>query len=396
MVPRRPLSVFRAFCGLIVCLGCLTAVAQESSPLAIRIPRIALGLTPASSLAESPAELPAPTADARGQVELVTERYPDGTVKIERQVTQDAEGNYVNHGSFTMFDRQGMILRSGQFRNGKQHGEWIRYFQAGEGTLFSGDLAGQFPGPFVSKAVFLDGQLHGTWTIMSRTRRKIIEWQFENGVRNGNSTWWYPNGQQRRQVMYKEGEPNGQFLEWNPDGTLATKANFIDGRVLTKKTKWYGPGQKFYEGSYLTTQDFIEPTFDWWNGTSTSISIDQSGPDLKHGTWAAWYRNGQKKVEGQYREDVPNGEFTWWYESGQKQAEGEYADGLESGTWITWHPNGLKESVGEYTAGVLTGKWMRWAPDGKLAEIHDFSLEPLEQGKERADSDVQRGDDHST
>ena len=43
-------------------------------------------------------------ADDGAEIEVIRERYPNRSVKIEREVTQDAEGNYVNHGSWKMWD----------------------------------------------------------------------------------------------------------------------------------------------------------------------------------------------------------------------------------------------------------------------------------------------------
>ena len=49
----------------------------------------------------------APTGEGivdAGKVELVTERYPNGKVKIEREVGQDAAGNYINQGSYKIYN----------------------------------------------------------------------------------------------------------------------------------------------------------------------------------------------------------------------------------------------------------------------------------------------------
>ena len=441
MVRCGRVSILRSACGLIILLACLTAVAQESPRLAsvpealaqtpTLAPRLTKGipevrgeetLTPAPMpLARIPgaldeeaptpaplvasgipvplADVPAPealdgaleessdmpldepvvrTADPSAEIELVRERYPDGAVKIERQVTRDIEGNYMNHGTFTMYDPHGAILRTGEYRNGKQHGLWTRYFDEGDGDLFSRKYSKQFPGPFVSEATFVDGKLHGAWTITSRTRRKIIEWHFDSGTRHGKSTWWYPSGEKRREVDYNGGELDGEFLEWGLDNKLVTKAPFVGGRLLTRKVKWYAPGKVFYEGSYLLSREVSVPLYDWWNGTATAVTLGESGPDHKHGPWTSWYRNGQRKVAGRYREDVPVGKFTWWYENGQKQAEGEYVDGEQASTWITWYPNGQKQSTGQYDHAVPVGKWMRWEANGKLTEVHDYTLNPLE------------------
>ena len=45
-----------------------------------------------------------------------------GAVKVERQVVQDAAGNYVNHGLWSQFDEKGRLVARGEVLVG---GTWI-------------------------------------------------------------------------------------------------------------------------------------------------------------------------------------------------------------------------------------------------------------------------------
>ena len=65
-------------------------------------------------------------------VETITERYPDGTTKISRQVTQDTDHNYVNHGAWTGWNQRGEKLSQGEFRLGRRHGRWTRLYTLSE------------------------------------------------------------------------------------------------------------------------------------------------------------------------------------------------------------------------------------------------------------------------
>jgi antitoxin component YwqK of YwqJK toxin-antitoxin module len=313
------------------------------------------------------------------ETDLVTQRYLGGSPKIERQVAQDAEGNYVNHGTYTMYSADGKVLKKGQFRNGKMHGRWVQYFDRDEGNLFSA-ADNQFTGPFVSEATFEDGQLHGAWSIKTIAGRQIAQWSFDRGACSGKWTWWHSNGEKRREITYSSGTPDGEILEWGRDGKPCARASYLNGKHLTKTVEWYAPGQKHYEGYYLRNEATSEPSLDWWTGTAAATPAIELGPPQKHGLWTAWYPNGNKQVEGTYDRDAPQGKFTWWYESGEKQAEGEYRAGTKHGTWTTWHPSGMKESAAQYQEGALVGKWMLWKADGKLVETRDFR----EQGEPAA------------
>ena len=328
--------------------------------------------TPASPASDS-------TVAEEQKSELVTERYPSRALKIERQMVLDDESNYVNHGLYKEYDSDGSLIRAGEYRMGKQEGRWIQYFKADEGCLFSGKLSSQFPGPFVSEADFAGGKLHGTWTITSRAGRKVIEWQFERGVRQGRACWWHPNGERRRDGKYERGVPVGTFEDRGSDGKMVRSVTFVDGRVLVKKIHWHNKNQKAYEGTVLAGRDIPDESFDWWNTTVTTGLTSTSCPEQKHGRWISWYPNGQTKIEAQYRKGEPVGKFVWWYENGQKQAQGEYAGGLRTGTWTTWHLNGMKESFGEYADGEIAGRWAQWEPSGKLIRMCNSSEESSDQ-----------------
>jgi antitoxin component YwqK of YwqJK toxin-antitoxin module len=326
-----------------------------------------------SAVAPAPAPAPAPSATSDAEGELVTERYADGSVKIERQVTKDAAGNYVNHGTYTAYAPDGTVQKTGVFQNGKQQGKWTQSFAKDEGHLFAADHDTEFQGPFVSEATFIDGQLDGTWTVKDRNGQNIVEWNFDHGARNGKWSWWYPNGDKRLEATYKNGNLEGEVLEWSQGGQLGSKTSYVDGKRLDKVVGWYTLGQKHFEGNYLRAVHMPDPSYDWWKGSITTVAAAPAGEDQKHGTWTEWYRSGNKKTEAQYDHNIAVGKFVWWYENGQKQAEVEYQMGVYSGTFTTWHPNGLKESQAEYRNGELVDKWMHWDADGKLVEMRDPS-----------------------
>ena len=363
-------SLIRVAGTLIVVMAWLSAQPDGSSQAqAATNARPTQGTGASVSPAPSPALVSDGAATSEGNIEQVAERYPNGKIKIERQVTKDASGNYVNHGTYTRYDIDGKVQRTGTFLNGKQHGSWTQSFAKDEGHLFVMDPEGEFRGPFASQATFNDGQLDGVWTIKDHNGQNIVEWTFDNGTRNGKWTWWYSNGQKRLEATYQNGKLDGEEMEWSRNGKLIAKNTYIDGRHLTATVGWYTLGQKHFEGYYLSVVKMPEATYDWWDGTVTTAATTPTGEDLQHGVWIEWYQSGNKKTEAHYDHGVATGKFVWWYENGQKQAEVDYQAGVPSGIWMTWHPNGLKESQAEYHNGQQIGQWMHWDANGKLIEV---------------------------
>ena len=129
--------------------------------------------------------------------ELIKERYPNGSVRIERRATQDAQGNYVNHGSWKMWDEKGNPIAQGSYDMGNRTGTWTRWYRnAADAELFSKSPYSQYPAPYISQASFKHDQLDGLWTIHDGKMRKISQIRFADGKRHGTATWWFQLGPQ--------------------------------------------------------------------------------------------------------------------------------------------------------------------------------------------------------
>jgi antitoxin component YwqK of YwqJK toxin-antitoxin module len=351
------------------------AAAADGTPSALGAPAEAAPLT-----TEQSTDAVADEGDANSEV--IRERFPNSSVKVERHVTQDAEGNYYNHGLWTEWDEKGRLVGSGEYRYGKRNGRWLRWYGTTETPMLSGPLYKDFQSPFVAEATFEDGALHGTWKVFDSKNRKVSEWDFEHGERNGKSVWYFPNGQKRREVDYKQGEIDGEVIEWGPDYKVALREKYVDGRRLAPQVDNYSPGQKKSEGWILFAKEITKSNYDFWNGVATIQVVSTEGANQRDGLWTWWHKNGQKQMEGRYEADLPMSKFTWWYPNGQKQLEGEYANGKQQGKFTWWHPSGQKQLEGAYIAGVLSGKWSRWNADGRVVEMGDYSADGKQLAQE--------------
>ena len=80
--------------------------------------------------------------------------------------------------------------------------------------------------------------------------------------------------------------------------------------------------------------------------------------------------NGQKEMEGNYKDGKQDGLETAWHENGQKQFEINYNDGEPNGLEVYWYKNGQKEVEANYKDGK---------PDGLYLEWHENSKKKLEE-----------------
>lgn len=357
---------------------------------AIAVLRIAVAITflPSSNAEELPFPPPRPSLDALEQIrgvvsnrlppntasrevgELITERYPNRAVRLQRQVVQDADRNYVNHGSWTMLDPKGQVIAQGDYRNGKQHGPWMRIMPE-----FPAVNPG-FQAPFISQAEFDNGELHGTWAIVDAQQRVVGSWQFSRGQLDGAATTWYPNGQQRREMNFARGIPDGESTAWKPDGKIWAREFYRDGKQLVPVVTWHDGKQKESEGWIVRSNFTIHANLDWWNGKIEVTREQTTGEDLKTGKWTEWYANGTVKFEGTFEAGKPAEQHVWWHPNGQKMLAGTYDSGMQEGRWTEWHATGMKQVEGDYIAGVKNGTWTTWSEDGLVADVQHIKAGP--------------------
>jgi antitoxin component YwqK of YwqJK toxin-antitoxin module len=56
--------------------------------------------------------------------------------------------------------------------------------------------------------------------------------EYKNGIKNGNSTWYFKNGQIRQIVPYKNNQADGAFREYYENGNIKTKMNYKENKVV--------------------------------------------------------------------------------------------------------------------------------------------------------------------
>ena len=142
--------------------------------LQLRVPQSFSSASSAAQLDEhgTPA---ACAVQAYDEVEVIRERYPDGKIKIERQVTLDADGNYVNHGPWKLYSPSEIIIAEGQYDMGKRVGNWTRWLGKNDSKVFAQQPFKSFKPPFASQATFTDGVMDGEWLVVDADNNKMLQ-----------------------------------------------------------------------------------------------------------------------------------------------------------------------------------------------------------------------------
>ncbi len=308
--------------------------------------------------------------------ETVRERYADGHTKIEREVTLDKAGNYVNHGDWRMLDPAGKLLAEGRYDMGQRVDMWKRTHAREESPVLDEFPFNKFAAPFTSLATFVAGQLEGDWVINDANGRQCSRISLVRGKRHGKATLWQPDGQVYREASFQRGVANGDVLQRDAQDQLITVATYVDGHQLVNKVTNFSESEiKESEGSYLAAMSSETSPDDFWELRFAEYATH--GEDQRHGAFKHWYANGQLKLEGNFQFDRESGPFVWWHANGQKAVEGGFVDGQQDGRWVWWHGNGQKASQGNYHYGTLVGTWRQWDAEGRLAQTQEYQKERL-------------------
>ncbi len=299
--------------------------------------------------------------------ELITERYANRAVKIQRAVKQDEQRNYVNHGPWMMWDPQGRVIAQGEYLHGRREGQWFRTLAS-----FAG-VQGDFQPPFTSQATFEQGRLHGMWTVVDSQNKIVGSWEFKQGVLDGSATIWYPGGQQKQEMAFRDGLPDGESIAWKQDSTIWAREYYRRGKQLVPLVNWYDKEHKESEGWVLRSNIEWSTQVDWWAGTIEVTRNETAGEELRVGKWTEWHINGTVRYSGTFEQGLPVGEHSWWHQNGQRLLSGVYRDGQRDGRWTKWHANGQKQEEGSFLTGAKDGEWIAWSDTGEVIRTEQLA-----------------------
>ena len=85
------------------------------------------------------------------------------------------------------------------------------------------------------------------------------------------------------------------------------------------------------------------------------------------------YDNGQVKMDGWMMNDKRVGLWIAYYENGVRWSENEFRDGFKEGKSVTYYPNGIMRYRGHYIEDIKAGTWQFYDENGKVVKEEDFN-----------------------
>lgn len=123
---------------------------------------------------------------------------------------------------------------------------------------------------------------------------------------------------------------NTTLMLWYPEGPKKEQYTYKDG-VLQSAVGWHRNGQKRFEGNFKDNH--------------------------KQGLWKAWYANGQQVWQGHFIENKREGQWVFWYTSGKLKAQGNYKNDKKQDIWSYYDREGRKIQQQQYKEDEKIAQW---------------------------------------
>lgn len=183
---------------------------------------------------------PAIVLDSLPAITVITGNYKDG----EKQ------------GIWTFYDLDGELIAQGELQGNNQVGNWLEkrreIFISQASIINHGNIE-------TSKVYYLEshytqnglrnGKSTGYQTQAKET--KMIEIDYQNGLKNGTRIMYYPDGKLHIKADFAQGKRNGLYEAWAKNGKKIMETSFKDDLFHGKFTKWTATGKVHYAGKYI-------------------------------------------------------------------------------------------------------------------------------------------------
>ena len=187
---------------------------------------------------------------------------------------------------------------------------------------------------------------------------------FKEGKKEGQWKFYYYTGDLEKVSQYVNDSLNGKYEYYFDNGKLSTEGYFKNNQKTGVWTWYTNKGTRDMSGTFKNGKQ--EGTWTYWYPSGELSYTAQFKEDKKDGNWNYYYRDGSKFKVGSYKNDEKNGKWETWYENGTLLMTGNYSNGKEEGEWLNHWENGKLKNKSTFKAGELNGEWLSYYPSGKL------------------------------
>jgi len=233
--------------------------------------------------------------------------FPDGTLQYEGAFVDDVpvgihkeyneQGKLITAREYT---QEGLVLGEGLFdENGLRTGNWKLY--------------DPYLNYYFSEGSYLNGKKDGQWTYFYPNGRKEQDGFYSEDKPDREWIWFYETGIKKREEVYVFGKREGPYTEYDSVENVILKGEYFDD---VRVGDWY------YQVGDIT---------------------EKGGYDLgeKNGDWKLYYNFIDKlRFAGEFKNGDAIGMHKWYYPDGKVELAGEYRAGKKHKDWKKFNEDG--------------------------------------------------------
>jgi len=288
--------------------------------------------------------------------------YPDGNLYAEgfyRNGALDTRDTLVlpeqgRIGKWTFYYAGGSIKKVGSYEDELMMGLWHFYteggvldgkgkYHGGDGSQLGasgvpmhgrdGDWSFYYPnGKLRSFYEFLEGELHGISLSYFESGNLRSESFYEHGAQDSSSYGLHDSGNLWYRVNYEDGDRIGSQEEWYDNGQASSTWTFVDGQPQGKQFGWFENGQMMYVRAF--DQGKEKGVYQAWH-MNGNLEFEKTLIDgVVNGISKAWYENGQLKYTVDYIDGEIQKDITFWDEAGNISTEALVKVETSHGTFV--------------------------------------------------------------
>jgi antitoxin component YwqK of YwqJK toxin-antitoxin module len=329
---------------------------------------------------------------------------PYTKTKIHEAYTTLPTPPYPIHGVYKEWDQSGVLMKEITFQNGKKHGPYKVFINAGMASIWGKENVGKL----YSVTNYSNDKLNGvdqmysykngkaqivlqkTWLNEKQVKEeawtddgnpikliqpdgpcfenyesggKRFEYTLKAGKFEGKYTSWYPDGKVEVSTNYKDDKKNGKHIEYGKNGKPEFEATFVNDKMSGVVTLWYPDGtvRKTVYYDPVTFNLVEEKEFSTKGVLKFHRSI-VSGNKTKAITYDSI--SGTRSLEEEELSDpntgkyVKHGRVIQYWSNGAVALEAQYQNGKLNGNYKQLDPEGEIVSSGETKDGRTVGEWI--------------------------------------
>lgn len=336
--------------------------------------------------------------DRLEQFQKINFLEPQPYQKVLRIYARDSQGNV--RSIVTSYYPNGNTKQLLEILNGRALGSYREWHENGNPSLLAKVIGGNADITMAAENSWL---FDGVTQVWDEDKHLTAEIPYSQGVLEGLSIYYHPNGQVWKRIPYRKGQVDGTIEIYRDTGELLQQMAHVQGQRHGTSTRYWGLNQlasqeeysqgKLENGQYFDNKGTLITEVKQGTGYRAIFGKDSVSElqeyqyGILEGEVKVFDPNGTLKRIYHVKNNIKHGEEIEYYPSlvsceanPQPKLSFYWYEGAVQGHVKTWYPNGNVESQKEMANNKKNGVSTIWYRDGNLMMIEEYEQDKLVRG----------------